>query len=59
MTRADMIARLRHWNGRLIGLDAEPLITNYEAEELTDRQLSRVLNATLDHLLDILQAARH
>lgn len=59
MTRADMLARLRHWNDRLMGLNAEPLVANYEAEEMTDRQLARVLNATLDHLVDILQAARH
>lgn len=59
MSRADMLGRLRHWNERLMGLDAEPLISNYEAEEMSDRQLARVLNATLDHLVDILQAARH
>jgi hypothetical protein len=58
LNRADLLARLLHWNNRLEALGAAPLVTLGEADDLTEARLRRVVDATLNHMCDVLQYAR-
>lgn len=55
-TRTELLERLAHWNARLTGLHGDILVTLEEAPELDTERLRRVVDATVDKVVDIIAA---
>jgi hypothetical protein len=55
-TRVELLERLAHWNARLDRLHGDILVTIDEAPELDTERLRRVVDATVDKVVDIIAA---
>lgn len=56
--RVDLLEKLARWNGRLEGRGAEALVTVDEARELRTDRLGRVVEATRNHYVDLIDLGR-
>lgn len=57
--RNDLLQKLGRWNDRLEHFGAEPLITVDEGRELKTDRLRRVVDATLDQVVDVIDRGRY